>query len=395
MKKVTAALIGAGGRGQYAYAPYALQNPDQLEFVAVAEPRGFLREEFEKTYRIKPEFSFHSWEEMQDTQHVEPALQAIKQGYKHILLEKPIDPNIKESFKLLNAAKANNVNIQVCHGLRYTPYFRKLKELLDHKWIGEIINIVHTEGVGFFHHAHSFVRGDWGDTTVSSPMILAKCCHDMDLMVYLTGKMCKNISSYGALTHFRLENAPLGSTERCTDDCKVKETCPYNAIKIYNQHENFRKLACEKEGFTDLTEALQKGRYGRCVYRCGSNAVDHQTVNILLEDDITVALTMSAFSHRTGRDIRIMGTMGEIIGSMEDSLIKAHHFASSEIEVFEVKHPESGHNGADEIIMRDFVEMVSGGKQGSSDIDISMQSHIMCHLAEKSRLEYTNFAVSI
>ena len=401
MKKVTAVLIGAGGRGQFTYAPYALQNPSELEFVAVAEPREFLRDEFAKIYDIKPENVFHSWEDAlekgpsadcviictQDTMHIEPALLAIKKGFKNILLEKPIDPDINNSKKLAQIAEEHNVNIQICHSLRYTPYFRKLKEILDSKVIGDIVNIIHTEGVGFYHQAHSFVRGDWADTSCSSPMILAKCCHDMDLIVYLSGKKCKSISSYGKLSHFKPENAPEGSTERCIDGCKVRETCPYNAVRIYNEYEDFAKLACEKEGFTDLTEALLKGRYGKCVYRCGNDAVDHQTVNILLEEDVTVVLTMSAFSYRTGRDIRIMGTRGEIFGNMEDGSIQIYDFASGNRESIEVHHPKTGHSGADTIMMRDFVKMVAEGSKGVSDIKLSLQSHAMSHAAEISRLE--------
>lgn len=399
--KITAALIGAGGRGQYSYAPYAMKNPNEVEFVAVAEPRGFLKDSFVKTYNIKPENAFDSWEELlkgepvadcliictQDTMHVEPAILAIERGYKHILLEKPIDPNIENSKKLAKTAKEKNVNMQICHSLRYTPFFRKVKELLDSKVIGDIINIIHTEKVGFYHHAHSFVRGDWGKSENSSPMILAKCCHDMDLIVYLTGKKCKSVSSYGSLTHFKPENAPEGSTERCTDGCKVKESCPYNAIKIYDQFENFKVLACDKEGYSNISEALQKGRYGRCVYRCGNDAVDHQTVNILLEDDITVVFTMSAFSHDIDREIHIMGTMGEVTGVMEDSIIQVHQFSSGYKYTIQVSHPKAGHGGADEILMRDFIEMVASGKEGVSGIDVSMQSHAMCHAAEISRLE--------
>jgi len=401
MKKVKAVLIGAGGRGQYSYAPYALQNPTELEFVAVAEPREFLRNQFVKTYHIKPEFAFQSWEDAlaagaiadcvlictQDTMHVEPAIAAIKAGYKHILLEKPIDPNIENSKRLAKFAKENNVNVQICHSLRYTPYFRKLKEILDSKKIGDIVNIIHTEGVGFYHHAHSYVRGDWANTEMSSPMILAKCCHDMDLIIYLTGKNCVSLSSYGELTHFTFENAPEGSTERCIDGCKVRESCPYNAVKIYNEHKDFRRLACDKEGFSDLSEALKEGRYGRCVYRCDNDVVDHQTVNILLEDGITVVLTMSAFSRRIGRDIRIMGTKGEIVGSMEDSIIEIYDFATGNYEVIKVHHSDAGHSGADEILMRDFVRMVASGEKGVSDIELSLQSHAMCHAAEISRKE--------
>lgn len=401
MGKVTAAIIGAGGRGQFSYAPYSLQNPNELEFVAVAEPRDFLRDRFAKTYGIKDELSFNTWEDMlnigpiadcviictHDTMHVSPAVEAIKKGYRHILLEKPIDPNMGECKRLLKIAREYGANVQICHSLRYTPYFRRLKDVLDSGVIGDIINIIHTEGVGYYHHTHSYVRGDWADTTVSSPMIMAKCCHDMDLLVYLTGKNCRSISSYGKLTHFRPEKAPEGSTERCTDGCRVRDKCPYNAAKIYKDRDDFQRLACEKEGYTSLAEALQKGRFGRCVYRCGNNAVDHQTVNMLFDDDITVVLTMSAFSHTIGRTIRIMGTMGEIIGDMEDSRIDIYNFVSGDVDTIKVFHSGAGHSGADEIIMRDFVQMISGNKEGISDLEVSIQSHVMCHAAEVSRTE--------
>jgi predicted dehydrogenase len=399
--KITAALIGAGGRGQFSYAPYALQNPNEIEFVAVAEPRDFLRKEFVNAHHIHKERAFESWEKMlkcdqmadcllictQDTMHVEPALLAIKKGYKYILLEKPIDPDLEQCKKLATDARENDVNIQICHSLRYTPYFRKLKDVLDSNIIGDIVNIINTEGVGFFHYAHSYVRGDWANTNDSSPMILAKCCHDMDIILYLTGKNCRSISSYGKLSHFTLKNAPEGSTARCTDNCKVKETCPYNAERIYTKFDDFKKLACEKEGFSELNQALQVGRYGKCVYRCDNNAVDHQTVNMLFENDLSVVLTMSAFSHKIGRTIRIMGTMGEIIGDVENSVIEVHRFASNQSDKIEVQHSTAGHHGADEIMMQDFVDLVTTKTGNASSIGISIQSHAMCHAAEVSRHE--------
>jgi predicted dehydrogenase len=401
---ITIALIGAGGRGMISYAPYALKNPNEVVFTAVAEPKDYMREEFASQYSVKPENCFKSWEELlagpkladaliiatQDRMHVEPATIAIKNGYKFILLEKPISPVMQECIDLAKVAKEYGAHILVCHSLRYAPAFRAVKDLIDANAIGKLVTVELTEGVGYYHQAHSFVRGDWQNSDESSPMILAKCCHDMDLLLYLTGKNCVKLSSFGSLTQFKLENAPEGSTERCLDGCKARYECQYYAPKVYGDiAPEFAKLACEKEGYTDLNEALSKGRYGQCVYRCNNNVVDHQVVNFEFDDGVTGVFTMTAFTHRTGRDMRLMGTNGEIFANFEDGEIEIHNFVTGLITKEKVWHPSSGHGGADEIIMRDFVSLVeSGGEEkGLSDISISVQSHVMAFAAEISRLE--------
>jgi len=397
---IKAAIIGTGARGQ-SYAGYAIENPTEIEIVAIAEPKPYLQKHMMESYNIKPENVFKSYEELlakppcaealfictQDNMHVAPAIMAIKAGYKHIMIEKPIDKDLEQCRILAQIAKEYKAKVQVCHSLRYTPFYRKLKEVLNSGVIGKIMNVNHLEAVGSFHYAHSFVRGDWSKEETGSPMLLAKCCHDTDLLLYLTGKSCKSVSSYGSLSYFKKENAPEGSCDRCINGCKIKDICPYSAMQYFGKYRDhlFRNFAVEKEGFTDTAEAMKKGRYGRCVYHCDNNVVDHQVVSMLFEDGITATLTMCAFSN-AGRETRIMGTLGEIYASMEKSIVEVTDFCTESVTAYHINHPDDLHLGADTILVRDFISTISNGTQAFTDIDISIQSHAICSLAEESRL---------
>jgi len=397
---IKAVIIGAGARGQ-CYAQYALDNPSELEITAIAEPKLFLQKHMIETYNIKPENVFSSYEELlagkplgqalfvctQDNMHVEPAVMAIKSGYKYLMVEKPIDKNLDKCNQLAKAAKEYGAKVQVCHSLRYTPFYRKLKEVLNSGVIGKIMNINHLEGVGHFHYAHSYVRGDWAKEE-SSPMIMAKSCHDTDLLLYLTGKPCEKISSFGELSYFKEENAPEGSCDRCINGCKIKDTCPYSAMQYFGKYRDhlFRNYAVEKEGFTDIAEAMKNGRYGRCVYRCNNDVVDHQIVSMMFEGGITATLAMCAFSD-VGRETRIMGTTGEIYANMEKSLIEVTDFSTGSRTDYHISHPNTLHSGADTILVKDFISTIQNGTQTFTDIEMSIQSHAMCNAAEISRRE--------
>ncbi len=400
MSQVTFALAGAGARGQFSYAPYALQYPHEMRFVAVAEPDDGRRQSFVDAYGVPPENVFLDWRQMlerprladalliatMDGDHVEPALRALELGYKHILLEKPIDADMNACRALASAVRAHGANVQVCHSLRYTRFYRKLKQILDSGRLGRIINIAHVEGVGYYHQAHSFVRGNWADSKISSPMILQKCCHDMDLFLYLTGRDCVSLSSYGSLSYFNEANAPEGSAPRCLD-CAVREECPYSALRIYGPGGHWAHLnLLIKEGFATLHDMYKHGRLGRCVFHCGNDVVDHQVVNLLFEEGITVSMTMSAFSHRIGRETRIMCTGGEIYANLEDSTIDIHEFATDNKERIQVTCGVSGHSGADELMVQEFVRSVLGQIEAVSDIDRSVRSHEMAMAAEAARI---------
>ncbi len=401
--QVTMALCGAGLRGQFAYAPYALKYPQEVKFVAVAEPDDTLREQFVRDHGIPAENVFTDYRDLlsrpkladalmictMDNDHVQPALMALTAGYRNILLEKPIDKDIEQCEKLVKAAQAVRANVQVCHSLRYTRFYRRLKQLLDSGRLGRIVNIAHVEGVGYYHQAHSFVRGNWANSAETSPMILQKCCHDMDLLLYLTGVNCQSVSSYGSLSYFKPDNAPEGSADRCID-CAVRSDCPYNACAIYGPGGHWDSVAnLKKEGFETRDAMLREGRMGRCAFRCGNDVVDHQVINMLFDNDLTVSMTMSAFAHKIGRETRIMCTLGEVYADLEASTIRVHEFTGDDEELIKVSFGTSGHSGADEMMVHDFRESVLGLSAPQTDIALSVQSHKMAMAAERARLEGT------
>lgn len=404
MKQVTAILIGAGQRGKDALASYALKHPEEIKFVAVAEPNEKRRKQFIEAHNIPENMAFKTWEDLLaqpkladaalicslDDTHYEPTKQALSKDY-HILLEKPLSNDAKECVLLGELAKTYSQKVfSVCHVLRYTKFFSKLKELLDEKVIGDIMTINHNEYVGRIHQSHSFVRGNWGNSKRESPMILQKCCHDMDILLWLVDDSCKKISSFGSLDYYKEKNAPKGAPNRCLDGCPIGDTCPYNAEKIY-LGENVDwpvSVISPDTSYEARKKALEEGPYGRCVYKCDNDVVDHQVVNMIFNNNVTAHLTMTAFCKDGGRHIKIMGTDGEITGDFDYNKIEIKRFPSEEVEIIDLQNQTGGHGGGDTGIMSDFVKLVSadGKLKGKTEASISVQSHVMAFAAEESRL---------
>lgn len=396
-----AALIGAGSRGFYAYGSYALDYPQEIQFIAVAEPNKEKREKFAKLHNIPKHLQFEDWVEFLDKEkmcdavlicspdrdHYKPTMRAIEKGYD-ILLEKPMSPDPFETIKIAEAADKQNVLLSVCHVMRYAPFYRELKNLVDRKAIGDIVSIQWMENVGFFHQAHSFVRGNWGNSINSSPMLLQKCCHDMDMLQWIIGANCESVSSFGSLTYFKKENAPEGSTERCMDGCTVEKECPYSAIKWYAHDKDVwpANTIIASSETEERIKALQTGPYGRCVYHCDNDVVDHQIVNLLFDNDVTVSFTMTAFTNETYRDFKILGTKGEIYGNDKTNTLTIQYFTGKK----ETVHPETvsgGHMGADTNIMKDFVNRVANKeKESVTSAVVSAKSHLITFAAEHSRV---------
>ncbi len=381
MKKIKLILIGAGQRGAESYAPYALNNAYDLEIVGVADPIEDRRNAVSKLYNIKDENVYSDWKDIlardkfadgvilatQDIMHYEPALSAMEKGY-HVLCEKPMSPDAKECVEMGKAAKKHNRILTICHVLRYTPFFEEIKRIIDDGVIGDVIAIQLTENVAYWHQAHSYVRGNWRRADKSSPMILAKSCHDLDILLYLIGKKCTHVSSFGDLTHFKSENAPKGATKRCLDGCEVRHECPYYAPRIYIdwtgvwQADVIRKIVSMDTSNNGLLKALETGPYGRCVYHCDNDVVDHQVVNLDFEGGAVASFTMCGFTFEEGRSIKIMGTKGEIKGMSDLNEIEYFTYLGKKKSRIEVT-AEGGHMGGDTAIMRDFVEQVaSDGK---------------------------------
>jgi predicted dehydrogenase len=411
-KPVTAVVVGAGGRGR-GYSVFAQAFPERLQIVGTAEPAEWSREYMRATYNLPEENVFSDWRDLaarprmadaviiatQDRMHVEPAVAFAKLGYA-ILLEKPMAPTEAECREIVRAVKDNNNLFAVCHVLRYTSYTQALKSLIDSGAIGEVVSIQHLEPVGYWHQAHSFVRGHWRNTEESSFMLLAKSCHDLDWIYYIMGEKCLSVSSFGALKHFRREEKPLpaGDALRCLE-CAYEPDCPYSAKKIYldavaQGHTGWPVSVLAPEPNVDsITAALQHGPYGRCVYECDNDVVDNQVVNMLFENGKTASFTMTAFNKGAHRKTRVFGTRGEIWGDGEK--IEVFDFLTDQTRVIDTETGDSsilgGHGGGDYGLMDRFVQAVAENDRGCilSGPDESLESHLLVFASERARLDNT------
>ena len=317
-------------------------------------------------------------------------------GLKYdILLEKPISPDPWECIKTAEAAEENGVRVIVCHVLRYTPVFMTLKDMIDDGKVGDIMSINHEECVNNVHQSHSFVRGNWGNSKRSSFMLLQKSCHDLDILQWLIGKRCVKVQSFGSLSYFIGKNMPEGAPEYCIDGCPVGDKCLYNAVKLYldDKDNGWFRGACAREANpTDaqVEKAIRTTQYGKCVFRCDNDVVDHQTVNVLFEDDVTVTFTMNAFN-AGGRFIHIMGTKGEIHASIDgDSPIELYDFETKEKSLIPMSGKDGitgGHGGGDRGIISALYDYLVGTYTGKSISGIreSSNNHLIVFAAEESR----------
>ena len=409
---VTFAICGCGNRGLEAYASYQSLHPERMRVVAGADSRPERLAMLRQRCGVAEDMCFASAEELlarprladvlivatQDRQHVPHALAALERGY-HLLVEKPISPDLKECIRLRDKAHEAGRAVIVCHVLRYTRFYAALEALLRRGDIGKIETIDAVEHVAYWHHAHSFVRGNWRRSDETSPMILAKSCHDMDLLRWLAGERCLKVQSFGSLDYFRPENAPEGAAMRCLEGCACKDNCPYDAEKIYitNPHCGIREvgkiwpLAILNGDPTEenIYEALRTGPYGRCVFHCDNDVVDHQTVNLTFANNIHATFTMTAFTELCRRTVKVTGTLGEVEGDLKENKLLLHRFGMPEqvIDLGNAKSEFAGHGGGDMGLMDNLCALLSGGgTQGLTSIDASVESHVMALAAEASRL---------
>ena len=410
MKQLTLILIGGGGRGN-CYLKYLQACPEKFKLVAVAEPVKEKREYIRELYGVSPDMCFEDYHELlnrpkfadivmictQDKMHFEPAMMAIEKKYD-LLLEKPVAPTPQECLKIAEAAKKNNVKVLVCHVLRYTSFYKFIKSFIKSGKLGDVINITHTEGVGNVHMSHSYVRGNWRRTDESTPMLLAKCCHDTDLLQWLLDEPCTKVQSFGTRSYFNEKNAPKDAAKRCTDGCPHKDSCFYYAPSLYRiktaEVNYFRAIVANHFDPTDeeIDELLKTSQYGRCVYHCDNDVVDNQIVNMEFGNR-HATLTMSAFN-KGGRTTVFMGTKGELRADMEKQTLNFYDFATLKTE--QIYNPTSeydqsiagGHGGGDMGIMHDLYEYIANNNPSDSisDISVSCLSHLICFAAEESRL---------
>lgn len=406
-KSVTAITIGAGDRGNV-YGDYAVEYPWQLDIVGVAEPIEIRNQRHADKHNIAEENRFTTWEHVfekpkfadavvittPDNLHYGPCIKALKMGYD-VLLEKPIAPTEQECRDILKLTKETGRVVAVCHVLRYAPYFIKLRDMIRADMVGELVSIQHLEPIRYHHMAHSYVRGNWHNSQESTPIILAKSCHDLDILRWMVDEPCESIAAYGDLKWFRSENAPTGSTPRCTDGCAIEATCPYSALRTYYRKRDYTYVFDLPENPSDhgdyILNQLRTTNYGRCVYYMDNDQPDHYVTSMQFENGVTANFSMEAFTASHGRRTRIMGSMGEIVGDM--TKFTYTDFRTEKVSVWSADealadYHDQGHGGGDSRLVRDWVMAVS--KQDSSiltsTIDVSIESHVMSFKAEESRL---------
>ncbi len=409
-KQITAIIAGAGGRGT-TYAQFAQEHPDRLRIVGVAEPREWNRQHLVNTYNLPAENVYSDWRDLaarprfadmviiatQDAMHVDPAVAFAQKGYA-MLLEKPMAPNEADCKRIIQAVKEDNILFGVCHVMRYTRYTQMLKQVVDSGAIGEVVSVQHLEPVGYWHQAHSFVRGNWRNETESSFMLLAKSCHDLDWLRYIVGEPCRSVSSFGSLEHFKKSAKPAGAGDatRCLH-CAYEPRCPYSAKKIYIEDRLSKgytgwpvDVLTPEPTLETVTAALENGPYGRCVYECDNDVVDHQVVNLLYENGATASFTMIGASQHGDRQTAVFGTLGELRGDL--AKIAHYDYMSGQTEII---HPvpedvqQGGHWDGDINVLKAFIHAVATGDRSGilSGAEETLETHLTVFAAEESRRE--------
>lgn len=428
MGPVKVAVIGAGNRG-FAYGKYALDHPDEVAFVAVADPVETRRTQFAAAHSIPADRQFTGWEALLDRPpladavivatpdrlHVAPTAAALRRGYR-VLLEKPMANSLPDCAAMVRAAEDTGQMLQVCHVLRYSDFFSQVQQVVASGRLGDLVTVEHRENVVYWHMAHSFVRGNWGRRADSSPMILAKCCHDLDLLYWIVNESFMRLSSVGSLRHFRPDKAPHpGVPPRCTDGCPVEADCPFSAPGIYLERRPWRSLAqgvdviphydfsVERDwplsvlAHGDLSpqairHALETGPYGRCVYHAGNDVVDHQVVALETGSGVSVTLTMHGHSHEEGRTLRLDGTRATLEGRFthRDNEIRIHDHLTGRTEIVHPLGAHVVHGGGDAGLMAAFVHALHTGEQlPLTDARAALESHLLAFAAEQARLDHT------
>jgi len=407
MKSVDFIVVGAGQRG-YGYSTYLKRHPDAGRAVAVCEPRDEWRARFAHDFDVPAERCFRDWRELLDQPrlaeaafictvenlHCEIAIALAAKGY-HLLLEKPMAPTQQECVEIYAASRRHGIILCVCHVLRYVSYIQALKQRVAAGLIGKLRHLQATELVGPWHFTHSFVRGNYRREDQASTFLLAKCCHDMDLINHFMSARCTRVSSFGNLSYFKRASQPAGAADRCLDcPSEIESVCPYSAVKIYLRDRanhldrwpvNMLTLDATPAG---VTKALREGPYGRCVYASDNDVVDHQVVNLEFADGTTAGFITTAFA--TGsRDYFLMGDKGTL--RLNDHGIAHHDFLTGKDTAIPLyapgMDPTSGHGGGDEGVVNAFFTAVREADSTAvvTGPELSLESHLIVFAAERSR----------
>ena len=419
MNPVKVIIVGNGERAS-CYCKYALYSPENLQVTAIVDPDKNKLKEGAKLYGVPERHCFESVEKFlekreeyaieadgvinatMDEYHYRTAIPLLKAGY-HMLLEKPVVNNMEQLLDIERTAEENGCLLMVCHVLRYTPFYRGIKEVIERGEIGEIVHIETSENVGIAHASNSYIRGKWNSKEkCGSSMLLAKCCHDLDLLCWLNNKASPvKVASFGGRNFMLPEKAPDGAGTRCLVDCPHVNDCRYSAKSIYVDNDRFPWYSwqClgkpyEEATREEKTQSLKTfNPHGECAFKVQSDLVDHQAVILQFSDGSTATHSMIQGSVRPCRTIRVTGTEGEIEGMIETCVfhVRKYDFANADYTERSVDVrkdiPENDHHaGGDEGIIRDFIRMIRKERPSVSctKIQDSIYGHLCVYKADKS-----------
>ena len=404
MKKIIeVSCIGLGQRG-CVYLDEMKKMPDKFKIVAGCDNNQERLDRAENNFNISKDNLFLDEDDFfqtkrgdlcivstQDKDHVRHAIKALRLGYD-VLCEKPISDQESEVRALLDEQRKANKKVFICHVLRYAPAFRKVKELLDEGTIGDLVSIDSIENVQYLHYCHSYVRGIWRNSSDAAPMILAKCCHDLDIIAWYANSECENISSIGDLRFFKPENKPYGASNRCMD-CKYRGKCAFDAYSSYITQKFWgRWLITDERPLTDelIEKTLDKSPFGRCVFACDNNVVDNQLVMMKFKNGVTAQLRMLAFTYYGGRVMKFYGTKGEIDLNESEGKIDVMPFGKIKetIAIDTLLDTTAGHGGGDAGLVQNLYDNLTNNVDDTnmSTLKASTESHLMGFAAEESRL---------
>ena len=398
------AILGAGGRGSM-FSQWISEHPECGTVVAVADPNPIRRARVAELHKLPAEAQYERWEDLlakpkladvvinttMDRLHLPSALKALSLGY-HMLLEKPMATTLEDCAAIDKARASAKRIVSICHSMRYSKVYSEIKRILDSGAIGDLVSFDQLEAVEHIHQSHSFVRGNWGNEGRSTFMLLAKSCHDIDILAYMVNKPCLRVSSFGSLKFFRKEYAPKGATQFCTDGCPAENSCAYSSLKIYaahNSHWVADHAGITQKTFAERLAALKHTNFDRCVFQTDNDVVDHQVVAFDFEGGVTGTFTMTAFTPFGGRFLRLHGTTGFIRAESDTNTIEVHRLADGRKEVTTIPMGHGAHGGSDDLVMQNFMKALRANDPSLvlTPTDESLRTHTIAFAAEKSRIE--------
>ncbi|WP_327639710.1 Gfo/Idh/MocA family oxidoreductase [Kribbella sp. NBC_00482] len=414
---VRAVLVGAGHRGVL-YSRYAQVAPDELAITAIVEPDPTRRERWGAEFGIPQAARYSSLTDLPDAgavaevaidatmdqDHVPTAIHLLAAGYD-VLLEKPIAQSAPELMALAEAQRASGRTLMICHVLRYAPFYSEAKRRIVAGEIGEPLSIEMAEHVSYDHMSMAFVRGRWGNSEQSgSSMLLAKCCHDLDLMTWLCNAAAPaRVASSGSRGMFVPERAPHGAGTRCLSDCSIEATCSYSAQRLYVDLKKWPEYIWEQAEHLspdlDLDQKLESlrtdNRYGRCVWHADNDVLDRQTVSVEFADGVIGSFALATNTPASSRTLHVVGTTGEISGALEDGTLRVRRIrtdgaASFDEEIIATSVTNDMHGGGDHRLVEDFVRVVRGepASVSSTQLADSVNGHLLVFAAERARQQH-------